>query len=177
MRALILDTETTNLVTNHSMKLDQQPSIVEFCGWVVDLSTGEIEDELDLLIKPPSGVTEETTKITGLTDEMLKDAPEFASVAHDIRTFIEGREVVIAHNASFDCEMLDLELERRGKKIAWPRVICTVEATIHLKGFRLKLADLYKMLFNEEFAGAHRARVDVQALTRCCVELFRRGEI
>jgi DNA polymerase III epsilon subunit-like protein len=178
MRALIFDTETTALVTNHSMKLEQQPSIVEFCGWVVDLATGEVEQELDILVRPPSGVTEETTKITGLTDEILKDSPAFAKAAPWIRILVEGdHEAVIAHNASFDKEMVDLEFERLGQKITWPRVICTVEATIHLKGFRLKLADLHEMLFNEKFAGAHRARVDVKALTRCCVELFKRGEI
>jgi DNA polymerase III subunit epsilon len=177
MRALILDTETTNLISNHSMKLDQQPSIVEFCGWVVDLATGNVEGELDLLIKPPNGVTEETTKITGLTDEMLKDAPTFAEQAYDIKNFIEGREIVIAHNLSFDAEMIDLEFERLGQKVIWPRKACTVEATLHLKGFRLKLIDLYELLFNEKFEGAHQARVDVKALTRCAVELFRRGEI
>jgi DNA polymerase-3 subunit epsilon len=177
MRALIFDTETTNLISNHSMKLDQQPSIVEFCGWVVDLATGNVEGELDLLIKPPNGVTEETTKITGLTDEMLKDEPTFAEQAYDIKNFIEGREAVIAHNLSFDAEMIDLEFERLGQKITWPRKICSVEQSLHLKGFRLKLSDLHELLFGEKFEGAHRARVDVKALTRCCVELFKRGEI
>jgi len=43
-----------------------------------------------------------------------------------------------------------------------------------LKGYRLKLAQLYEHLFGETFPDAHRARNDVQALRRICVELCRK---
>jgi DNA polymerase III epsilon subunit-like protein len=177
MIAFIFDTETSGLIDNRTIKIDRQPSIIEFYGCLVDLETGEIKSELDLLIEPPKEVSEEITNITSITNDMLKGKPLFEAVASLIATAIENAPIVIAHNLSFDREMVDVEFERLGKTIKWPRLLCTVEATIHLKGFRLSLSNLHETLFNEPFAGAHRARVDVQALVRCCVELFKRGEI
>ena len=73
---------------------------------------------------------------------------------------------------------VDFEFERLGQTVTWPkRKICSAEATVHLLGYRLKLQGLYELLFEETLPEAHRARNDVAALTRCMVELFKRGEI
>ncbi len=48
---------------------------------------------------------------------------------------------------------------------------------MHMKGHRLKMMQLYELLFGEQFADAHRARNDVQALRRLAVELYRREMI
>jgi DNA polymerase III epsilon subunit-like protein len=72
------------------------------------------------------------------------------------------------------------ELVRLGlhRKFPWPpRHICTVESTMQIKGHRLHLANLHEHLFGEKFAGAHRAMVDVEALTRCFIKLVQDGEI
>jgi hypothetical protein len=58
--------------------------------------------------------------------------------------------------------------------VKWPRRICTVEQTQHIKGFRLNLSGLHEFLFGEKFSGAHRAKVDVAALVRCSSEMFKR---
>jgi hypothetical protein len=73
--------------------------------------------------------------------------------------------------------MVDIEAQRLGIELRWPRLVCTVEQTIALKGYRLSLENLHKELFGEPFEGAHRAKADVAALTRCCRELFKRGMI
>jgi DNA polymerase-3 subunit alpha len=73
--------------------------------------------------------------------------------------------------------MINNEMRRLGLTVAWPRVICTVEETEHLKGHRLKLSDLYELLFGEKFANAHDAKADVEALAKCYFELVKRGEI
>ena len=181
MIALICDTETSGLVQNHVIPLARQPSIIEYFGWTADFNRNELLDPepgqqaLDLLIKPPKPIDAEITKITGLTNEMLEAAPPFAAVADLIKMQIEAAPVVIAHNLSFDKEMIDLEFERLGQKINWPRVICTVECCNFLKGYRLSLSNLHEHLFGESFAGGHRAKNDVAALTRCCQKLFEMG--
>lgn len=183
MKALIFDTETTGLVKNRTLKLDQQPSIIEFYACLVNLKTGKIARELDLLIKPPKllsdtpapGDKKTITQITGITNAMLADAQPFSLHAKDIINMLTKAPLVIAHNASFDKEMIDIEAERLGFEVKWPRIICTVEQTIAMKGYRLSLSALHQELFGEPFTGAHRAKVDVAALTRCCVELFKRG--
>lgn len=177
MKALIFDTETSGLVENHTIKLEKQPEIIEFYGVIMDLETGEQFQELDLLIKPKFEISDEITRITSITNAMLASALSFEKLHDLIAKLIEEAPLVIAHNLSFDQEMIDLEFERLDLVLEWPRPLCTVEATIHLKGFRLSLSALHETLFGEPFAGAHRAKVDVQALARVCVELFKRGEI
>lgn len=182
MKALVLDVETTGLVRNRTLKLDLQPSCIEFYGCIVDLKTGKVSKEFETLIKPPKplsntpapGDKKTIIQITGVTNEMLQDAPSFADVSKTIFKMIEKAPVVIAHNASFDAECLDIEAERLKCQIAWPRKICTVQETVHLKGYRLNQGALYELLFNEPFAGAHRAKNDVMSLVRICIELHKR---
>lgn len=183
MRALIFDVETTGLPKNRTIKLDLQPEIIELYAQTVDLKTGKIGKQFGTLIKPSKplsdtpafGDKKTITQITGITNEMLKDAPSFKDVANSIFKMIEKAPCVIAHNLSFDKEMIDIEAQRMRHLILWPRQICTVEATIAMKGRRLTLTKLHLELFKKEFEGAHRAQGDVDALTACCVELFKRG--
>ena len=177
MKAFLFDTETTGLIENHTLALDKQPSVIEFFGCLADLKTGKIISSVDTLIKPPKPVSGEVTKITGLTNDDLANAPTFLEVQDKIFPALEGAPIIIAHNLSFDKEMMELEAERLSRKIKWPRLICTVEQTVALKGFRLSLSALHEHLFNETFTGAHRARVDVEALLRCCKKLHKMGAI
>ena len=175
---MILDTETTGLVENLTTRSDHQPEIIEVCGIDIDPFTGDIRKEYDTLIKPIFPITEEITKMNGITNEMVKDAPTFKQAAEEIRDLIEASDIIVAHNAAFDRDMINLEIMKTGmSKIAWPHLICSVEATVHLTGFRLNLQTLYEYLFKEKFTGAHRARTDVEALARCVVELRKRGDI
>lgn len=186
MKALIFDTETTGLIENRALRLDRQPEVIEFYGCLVDLATGKVEEEIDTLVRPTTPITEKNERnfkgktirsiksITGIDNAMVEDFPEFGGVADKIFDFIEKAPVVIAHNLSFDVDMLEIEADRLKRTIKWPEKICTIEQTIFLKGFRLSLGDLYEMLFEERFPGAHRARADTEALTKVCVELYKR---
>lgn len=179
MKAFLFDTETTGLISNRKLKLKQQPHVIEFYGCFADLKKGKVISEYNTFIKPPdpSLVTPEITRITGITyDEHLKDAPAFSEVVGDIFGRVQKAPILIAHNLSFDKEMLDIEAERLEKKIKWPKkLLCTVEQTINIKGFRLNLSGLHEHLFGEPFAGAHRAKIDTAALMRCCVKLVKMG--
>lgn len=181
--AVVFDTETTGLVKNMTVKLNKQPEIIEFYGCVVDLSSGAIAEELELVIKPTvefpmSAYTIRETK-TKLSNELLEDAPRFKEVADEVRKFLEDAPMTIAHNHSFDRDMVNVEYMRLGQDlIAWPkRTVCTVEQTIHLRGRRLNLTALHELLFEVKFENAHRARNDVEALTRIACELHKRGMI
>lgn len=184
--ALVFDCETTGLIDNRSIGLDKLPEIIEFCGIMVDLNTGEQKSVVDMLIKPTRwegraigrrGSEKTVTQITGITWDMLKDVPTFIECAGTIIGAIIHAPLVIAHNASFDKEMIDIECERAGLKVNWPPLVCTIEQTIYQRGVRMNLTTLHEWLFNEKFSGAHRARGDVEALVRCCVELRKRGEL
>jgi DNA polymerase III epsilon subunit-like protein len=175
--AFLFDTETTGLIFNRTLPLDKQPEIIEFYGCLADLVTGKVFAEIDTLVLPSSPIPAEATNANGITNEMVKGAPQFRKVAPQIKAMIEQAPLIIAHNLSFDVEMVEIDMERVGLKIAWPRKLCTVEQTLHLKGFRLSLSALHEYLFGEAFSGAHRAKVDVEAMLRCCVELKKRDII
>lgn len=163
---------------NLSTRSEKQPEIIEFCGLTIDPNTGRTINILDQLIRPTIPITEEITKMNNINNEMVRNAPTFKFLASDIRDLIERSDCVVAHHASFDRDMIDLEFAKLGMtKIAWPRIICTIEATLHLKGYRLSLSALYEYLFGVKFEGAHRARADVDALARIVVELRKKGMI
>lgn len=178
MKALIFDTETTGLIKNRKRPLAHLPEIIEFYGCVVDMKTGEIEDEYDTLIRPNNPeIPEIITKITGLTWNDLKNQKPFAQHWPAIKKLFKKADHVIAHNLNFDKEMVDIELERMNTSLAWPRGICTIEQTMHFAGHRLNLQKLYRHLFDEEFEDAHRAKNDVMALKKVCVELHKQEVI
>jgi DNA polymerase III epsilon subunit-like protein len=174
MKAIIWDTETSGLIDNRTRPIDKQPEVIEFYACYADLKTGKITRDLNLLIKPQDPLTEENIARHNITNEMLSKAPPFAKVADGIVKFFKTSPLAIAHNASFDKEMLEIEFERLGKPLTLPRMICSIEQTMQIKGHRLNLSALHEYLFGEPFDGAHRAKVDVMALLKCCVELHKR---
>jgi DNA polymerase-3 subunit epsilon len=176
--AFIFDTETTGLLDSRLIPLPRQPHIIEFYGALVDLDEPDPipKWELDTLLNPGVPISAEITRITGIDDAMVKDAPTFAEFAPLLRSAFHASHRTIAHNASFDIEMLSIEYARLDSPDPLPAYnICTVEQTVHLKGHRMTLQALHEHLFGERFKEAHRARTDVQALIRCCIELRKRG--
>lgn len=183
MLVTLFDTETTGLIKNTRMKLAKQPRIIELfavtlqqTGTGADATFVEV-DFIDHLINPGIPITSEITRITGITGMMLAGKLGFPALAGEIQSYLSRAHRIVAHNLDYDRTMVNIELERVGKSIVWPELICTVEATEHLKGFRLKLNDLHLYLFGEPFEGAHRAETDVRAMARCYMELVRRGVI
>lgn len=180
MKSLVFDTETTGLIKNSLQNLKRQPHIIEFFGLTIDNQVLKGQAELPsfhLLFRQERKLTEEIVRITGITDAILEGASTFAEKAEELKTFIESHDEVIAHNATFDTSMIDIEMSRCNLKVKWPKLICTVEATEWFKGHRLKLIDLHEFLFGERFEGAHRAENDVRALARCVEQLKTMGHI
>lgn len=177
MLALVFDTETTGLIESRSLALGKQPEIIELCAMLVDLRSAEVVAEVDSLLKPNGTISEEITKITGIRPEMVESSPKFVEILPRFRELLARADVVVAHNLTFDVDMVEVECERLQEAITWPRKVCTVEQTVHLRGYRLSLGALHEELLGAPFGGAHRARVDVEALVRCCVELAKRDEI
>lgn len=178
MIAMVFDTETSGLVKNSLVPLNGQPSVIEFFGQLVDSEDGRIIKELEFFCDPGFTIDPVITRITGITAEQLVSEKPFNHYSAAVREMINESEAVVAHNLSFDMAIIDYACARCNDKPLWPeRRICTVEQTEWMKGHRLSLSALHEELFGEPFAGAHRARVDVQALTRCFLELVKRGDL
>jgi DNA polymerase-3 subunit epsilon len=174
MKVVCFDTETSGLVENRTRALKRQPEIIEIYGCVADLAGDTIEHEVERMIRPEVPLTEDNMSRHHITNEMLQDKPPFKDVAGEIMSLFIRAPVAIAHNATFDWDMVELEFERMGVKVRRPRLICTVEQTMFVRGHRLTLSDLHEYLFGIAHVNAHRARADTLALLRCCRELYKR---
>lgn len=168
---IFFDTETTGLIKNAALPLNQQPRIIEI-GALKD--NGE---ELSILINPKIKLEPIITKITGLKDEDLAEKPSFKSMYNQLVEFFIGEEHLIAHNLEFDLSMLVFELRRINKHRAFPyppKQTCTVEMAKPLyKGKFRKLQDLYEDLIGP-YEQQHRALDDCKMLQRVYHELMVR---
>lgn len=184
MIVVLFDTETTGLIKNSAIPIDKQPHILELYALKLE-QTGEGEEaefreigEYESLYRHTAPLEDIIKKITGLTNEDLADQVPIEKELDNIREFFSDADRVVAHNLSYDMAVTDIEFERYKKPpMKWNGPLCTVEATNFLKGYRLKLIDLHELLFDEKFEGGHRARIDVQAMTRCYKELVKRDEV
>lgn len=173
----IYDTETTGLIQNTAQSLDKQPRLIELYGCLCD-EEGNILEEINILCNPGIGVTDEITDITGIRDEDVKNLPLFSKFSQLVKEIISKADAIVAHNLSYDSEILRVEFQRLKEEIVFPKIkICTVEETEHLKGHRLSLGNLYEILFGVPFVGAHRAKADVGALKEIFFKLKQQGEI
>lgn len=183
MKICLYDTETTGLLSPKVVKLEKQPQILELFALTLN-QEGEGEDAVFTevsarlwMFNPGKPISPIITRITGLRDADVADAPPFSKCAEEVKAFLEDADRVVAHNLSFDLGMVGIEMERCGKKVDWPELCCSVEQTITLRGYRLKLTDLHEFLFGEPLANAHRAENDVRGLARCYCELVKRDLI
>lgn len=135
----------------------------------------EAREEYDSLFVHDKELNSDVRRITGLQLSDLIGKPKFRDEFPKIATMMEKCDRVVAHNLTFDMDVVNYEVERFEGSFKWPkRKICTVEATEHLKGHRLSLTALHTELFGSGFPSAHRARFDVYALARCYIELLKR---
>lgn len=172
------DLETTGLNNASPSDLNSQPYITEFYGMRID-NEFNIVDEFETFIKPPIPIPEEATKITGITDDMVKDAPSFILVMDRIIELFLGVEVSVAHNHTFDHDVLLYELRRHGHEyqFPWPpNNHCTIELSWPIENKALKLDRLYEIAVGKPRTGyTHRSRKDVKDMMRCYHWLVQQG--
>lgn len=106
-RQCVLDTETTGFNAKAGDKI-VEIGVVEM---IDNVRTGRV---FHTYVNPQRSIPEETTKVHGITDEMVKNAPIFKDVAEDFIKFIEGAELIV-HNLAFDSKFLNEELSRASK--------------------------------------------------------------
>jgi len=134
---------------------------------------GRVLDEFHTLVDPEMAIPWFITELTGITDEMVRGAPKFADVAHDLLSFI-GDSILVAHNSGFDMRFLNVEIGRvfAGYRIANP-CLCTVQLSRKLLpdilNHKLKtVAEHYSI----DLTNHHRAKADAFATAHIFVNLL-----
>ena len=134
---------------------------------------GAIVGEFHTLVNPGMPIPLFISMLTGITDDMVKNAPKFEEVAADLLEFI-GDAVLVAHNAGFDLRFLDHEVGRvyEDYRVANPS-LCTVQLARKL----LPDVDNHKLKtlaahFNVELVNHHRANADALATAKVFINLL-----
>ncbi|WP_435337100.1 DNA polymerase III subunit epsilon [Acinetobacter sp. LH3_13] len=104
-RQLILDTETTGFYYQDGDR------IIEV-GALEMINRKLTGSSIHIYIQPEKLVGE-SENIHGISDDFLKDKPKFAEIADVLYQYLKGAEI-IAHNATFDMNFLDMEFSRAG---------------------------------------------------------------
>ena len=164
-----VDSETTGLQPPMGTRLELCPHIIEIYAARRDSKTGEILEELNTLVKPPIPIPPYITKINGINDEMVKNAPTFMDIHNELFSVFLGAGEMVAANLTFDKYMIETELERIGKRIDLPpfpfptKNFCVIEQSMHLRWYRLKNSELYEIATGGKIEGIHRAKADEHA--------------
>ncbi|WP_290646922.1 3'-5' exonuclease [Kosmotoga sp.] len=167
MRALefaVIDTETTGLSPYKGAKL------IEVAGMVVDEAWTIREDKaFHSTINPGVPIPIFITRLTGISNRMVKDAPPAEDVLPAFFRFLSGRILVI-QNAPFDLSFLNYYAEQLGLPKLLNPVVDTILLSRKLFRGRHNL-DLILARLNILAEGRHRALGDVILTAKAFVKM------
>jgi DNA polymerase III epsilon subunit family exonuclease len=137
------------------------------------VKNGKVTEEFQTLVNPETPIPWFITNLTGISDDMVANAPKFADIAHDLLSFI-GDSVLVAHNSGFDMRFLNFEIGRvfGSYRMANP-CLCTVLLSRKLLpdivNHKLKtVAEHYSI----DLTNHHRAAADAHATAHIFVNLL-----
>ena len=188
---LIFDTETTGLPRNFKAPIsdvDNWPRVVQL-AWQLHDNEGKLVEHQDFLIQPEGfNIPYGAEDIHGISTELaINQGQDLLTVLNAFSNAVEQAEFIVGHNVDFDVNVLGCEFFRQDQNTDWtarPVLNTCTEKTASLcqikggKGGKFKLptlSELHLKLFGESFTEAHNATADVEATTRCFLELIRIG--
>jgi DNA polymerase-3 subunit epsilon len=133
---------------------------------------GELHERFESLVRTERPLSRGIERFTGITQQMVDEAPPAAQVLPRLKEMVEGR-VLVAHSASFDRRVLAQAYERAGIEWKEPPILCTVAMARRFAPLarQRKLAPLAEAL-GIEVQGVHRALVDAETCARVFCALF-----
>ncbi|QSP95023.1 GIY-YIG nuclease family protein [Marinobacter salinisoli] len=124
---------------------------------------GEQVGEWQTLLNPDVRISSFIEHFTGITNEMVADAPRFEDIADELESQLEGA-VFVAHNARFDYGFIKQEFRRLGRLFT-AKVLCTVKLSRRLyPEFRRHNMDALIERHGLAQVQRHRAMGDVEAM-------------
>ena len=131
--------------------------------YIIKIHPNGKEESLGYLINPQQPISEEITKITGITNEDVKDAPTFKEVAQEIFDFIKDCDLAGFNSNRFDIPLLTEEFLRAGIDFdPAKRKMVDVQVIFH-KMEKRDLSAAYKFYVGKELKNAHSAEADTRA--------------
>ncbi|BAM47595.1 PolC-type DNA polymerase III [Amphibacillus xylanus] len=164
---VVFDVETTGLSAVYD-------TIIELAA--VKIKNGEIIDKFERFANPHQPLSQTIIDLTGITDDMLQDAPEVEEVLQEFHDWI-GDGILVAHNAGFDIGFINQGFQRIDLEKVKNPVIDTLELSRfilpQLKSHRLNILCKH---YGIELTQHHRAIYDTEATAYLLWKLVKEAE-
>lgn len=139
----------------------------------VKVVNGEIADTFSTFANPEMPIPQKITQLTGITDDMVKEAP---SQSEAVSAFLEfaGDNVLVAHNAPFDTSFIRNACENMGREYNYTSIdtVAISRAILpDIKNCKLDTVAKYLRLGNFNH---HRATDDAEILAKIFISLCKR---
>ncbi len=189
---LIFDTETTGLPKRWDAPVsdtDNWPRCIQI-AWQLHDGEGRLLEQYDALVRPDGfNIPYDAEQIHGIsTDLAREEGLPLEEVLEAFRGAMSRTQFLVGQNVGFDINVMGAEFYRVAGEDPlekFPVLDTCTEATAELcqlpggRGGKFKLptlTELHLHLFGEPFEEAHNATADVEATTRCFLELLRRRQ-
>ncbi|MGB6268381.1 MAG: DNA polymerase III subunit alpha [Olleya sp.] len=189
---LIFDTETTGLPKRWDAPItdvNNWPRCIQI-AWQLHDEMGNCIESQDYLVQPDGfNIPYDAEKIHGISTELAQEqGVPLLEVLEKFNIALSKTKFVVGQNVKFDLNIMGAEFVRENianQLQELPVLDTCTEHTAELcqipggryGKFKLPtLTELHQFLFNQPFAEAHNATADVEATTRCFLELIRRKE-
>lgn len=159
---VVFDVETTGLEP-----LKEEIIEIGACKVV----NGRIDETFSTFIKPSKHIPKEITELTGITDDMVKDAPTINYVMPDFYKFCDGA-VLVAHNIAFDISFIHNMSKKLSYNFNHKNIDTLLMARTKLPGLKnYKLGTIVERL-GVKLDNAHRAINDATATAKVFIKLM-----
>ncbi|RYG16534.1 MAG: DNA polymerase III subunit alpha, partial [Chitinophagaceae bacterium] len=166
---------------------DNWPRCIQI-AWQLHDEMGNLLEHQDYLVRPEGfNIPYDAERIHGISTELaLEKGEALADVVEKFNLALSKAKFVVGQNIGFDLNIMGCEFHRLGVEspmASMPILDTCTEVTADLvkipggRGGRFKLpnlTELHQYLFGVPFAEAHNATADVEATTKCFLELIKR---
>ena len=213
MLVLIFDTETTGLPqtkTINQQTLGKWPHIVQFSYIIFDTELNEIVSSKDYIIKQKEGIVipEDSIKIHGISNEISQEKGDHIEIIlKEFFYYLREVDLIVAHNISFDRDMIMVELLRIIYSRTYPKqhidayksdlhflqnltnIYCTLQEGVDLCNIKTtdksgreyikwpKLSELHEKLFGVVPKNLHNSFIDILVTLRCFMKLKFKNDL
>ncbi|MGN0807412.1 MAG: exonuclease domain-containing protein [Candidatus Coproplasma sp.] len=164
---VVFDLETTGL--NSSPSGGNMDRIIEIGAFKI--INGEIKESFSTFINPERKLSQEIIALTGISQEMVADAPTYQQVMPDFFKFIDGCYLVGHNAANFDFKFIDYYCSICGY-VPERKIFDTIplsQQMLRLSNYKLNtVADYFGITFNH-----HRAIDDALTTAKIFIELIK----
>jgi len=150
---VILDLETTGFKP-------EEAGITEIA--IITMKDGK-EETFETLVDPEMAVPAEITRITGITNDMVRGQPKMAELLPFIQELFRDK-IFVAHNVPFDWSFFDYAYRKHLRQPLKMPSLCTLRLARKYLGLQSNKLESVAKYFNVSLVGAHRAMNDTRAV-------------